>query len=297
MDVLKTNLRFRFLTRATLVAAFLCCLISWNVPTRAEGEKTSADSVFVCGTNVGERCVLEVDGVEYAFRWIPSGRFLMGSPEDEENHNDYEIQHVVVLTKGFWILETETTQKMWSSVCGSNPSKFLGDNKPVDTVGLDEIAAFCQKLKERSNAPDDVAFSLPTEAQWEYVARAGGTSAYVDENLDAIAWYGDENYSGTRDVATKRPNAWGVYDMIGNLWEWCSDRFAAYPTDDDGRGKELTDPIGATLEECPGDIRVDRGACWDSKTEECRVAYRGYYDADRKGPYVGFRFIVTPVQK
>lgn len=251
-------------------------------------------SVFSQGQEAGERAVLSCDGVDYAFRWVPAGSFMMGSPADEEERDSYETLHKVTLTKGYWILETETTQKMWTTVMGSNPSKWQGAQKPVDTVGLDEIDAFCAKLSERSNAPEGVVFQLTTEAQWERAARAGSDAPFGGKALEEIAWFGDEDYGGTHDVATKAPNAWGIYDMCGNLWEWCSDRYDAYATDDAGNGLAVTDPTGATLEACPGDVRVDRGGCWDSKPYECRVANRGFYDHDRKGPYVGFRFVVIP---
>lgn len=256
--------------------------------TRAQDSSAAASFDFSEGNSAGERRVMTVDGVEFAFRWAPAATFVMGSPEDEEERDSYETQHEVTLTRGFWILETETTQKMWRSVTGENPSKWQGDSRPVDSVGLDEIDAFCAKLREKSGAPDGVVFQLTTEAQWEYAARAGSSDMYGGLSIDDVAWYGDENYGGTHDVATKKPNAWGIYDMVGNLWEWCSDRYAAFGSD------RVVDPTGGTEEECPGNVRVDRGGCWDSKPYECRVANRGFYDHDRKGPYVGFRFVVIP---
>ena len=270
------------------------------------------------GEKAGERRVFTVDGVEFAFRWAPPGRFWQGSPESEEGRDWYEYRREVELTRGFWILETETTQEMWSVVFDENPSKFRGAHRPVDSVGIAEIADFCAALSERVGASGTaktgeksekpskqeeseesaetggVVFALPTEAQWEYAARAGTTGPYPAATLEEIAWFGDENDGGTRDVATKKPNAWGLYDVCGNLWEWCADRYGDYPTDENGRGLPATDPTGATPEECPGNIRVDRGGCWDSEARECRPAYRGFYDADRKGPYVGFRFVCVP---
>lgn len=252
------------------------------------------NSVFEQGKNAGERAVLTSGGVEFAFRWVPAGDYTIGSPADEEDRDSWETQHKVTLTKGYWILETETTQKMWTAVMGKNPSKWQGEQKPVDTVGLDEIDEFCAKLSKRVKAPEGVAFKLTTEAQWEVAARAGSEEMYGGKELDEIAWYGDTNNGGTHDVATKAPNNWGIYDMCGNLWEWCSDRYDAYAADDNGVGLPVVDPTGATLEQCPGDVRIDRGGCWDSKSYECRIANRGYYDHDRKGPFVGFRFVVIP---
>lgn len=263
------------------------------------------------GEKAGERRAFTVDGVEFAFRWAPPGRFWQGSPESEEGRDYYEYRREIELTRGFWILETETTQEMWNVVFDENPSKFRGSKRPVDSVGIAEISEFCAALGERVGANGAVSwansasgeganeaiagvFALPTEAQWEYAARAGTTGPYPAATLEEIAWFGDENDGGTRDVATKKPNAWGLYDVCGNLWEWCADRYGDYPTDENGRGLPATDPTGATPEECPGNIRVDRGGCWDSEARECRPAYRGFYDADRKGPYVGFRFVWVP---
>lgn len=277
----------------------------------ANGGERAAFVLATPGEKAGERRAFVVDGVEFAFRWAPPGRFWQGSPETEEGRDYYEYRREVELARGFWILETETTQAMWRVVCGGNPSEFRGERRPVDSVGLEEIAAFCAALSrrvdgkrpEKSEKPDesvktdaanDVWFALPTEAQWEYAARAGTTGPYPAATLEEIAWFGDENGGGTRDVATKKPNAWGLYDVCGNLWEWCADRFGDYPTDAEGRGLPAVDPTGATPEECPGNIRVDRGGCWDSEASECRTARRGFYDADRKGPYVGFRFICVP---
>ena len=253
------------------------------------GAANAADgSVYEPGKEAGERRVVAVDGVEYAFRWAPAATFTIGSPEDEPERDSYETQHSVTLTRGFWILETETTQKRWRGLRGENPSKWQGDLKPVDSVGLEEIAAFCAKFREKTNAPEGAAVQLPTEAQWEYAARAGSAEIYAGLTLDEAAWYGDEDYGGTHDVATKKPNAWGLYDTCGNLWEWCSDRYGEFTKE------AATDPTGATPEECPGNVRVDRGGCWDSKPYECRVANRGFYNHDRKSPYVGFRFVVIP---
>jgi len=283
----------------------------------SDGELT-AFPLATPGEKAGERRTFTVDGVEFAFRWAPPGRFWQGSPESEAEREYYEYRREVELTRGFWILETETTQEMWSVVFDDNPSKFRGSKRPVDSVGLAEIAEFCAALSERIGAsgtaktgeksekplkPEESeesaetgggVFSLPTEAQWEYAARAGTTGPYPAATLEEIAWFGDENDGGTRDVATKKPNAWGLYDVCGNLWEWCADRYGDYPRDENGRGLPATDPTGATPEECPGNIRVDRGGCWDSEARECRTAYRGFYDADRKGPYVGFRFVCVP---
>ncbi len=258
-------------------------------------------SILTPGERAGERRVLVIDDVEFPFRWAPAGTFEMGSPDDEENRQSYETLHQVTLTKGYWILETEVSQAMWSVSGVPNPSKWLGAQMPVDTVSAKDCEEYCVKLSERAKLPEGRLFQLPTEAQWEYAARAGRSctesGATGGKSLDEIAWYGDDDYHGSHPVGTKAPNDWGLFDMLGNLWEWCSDRTGDYKTDANGKGLAVVDPTGATEEETPVDIRVDRGGCWDSRDYECRFAYRGYYDGDRKGPYVGFRIVYTPAQE
>ena len=257
-------------------------------------EKEQVASIFRQGEKAGERAELVIDGATYYFRWAPAGAFMMGSSEDEPDRDSSELLHQVTLTHGFWILETETTQKLWKSVTGKNPSKFVGDLKPVDTVSFLDVQDFLAKLSVVSNLPEGSRFQLPTEAQWEYAARAGQVGALPEGLLEKIAWFGDSTDGGTHDVATKEANQWGLYDMLGNLWEWTADKIGDFAKDDEGNGISVVDPTGATDEETPADIRVDRGGCWDSHDYECRPAYRGYYDGDRKGPYVGFRFIYIP---
>ncbi len=259
------------------------------------------NTILTPGQQAGERRILVVNDVEFPFRWAPSGVFEMGSPEDEENRQSYELLHQVTLTKGFWILETEVSQKMWLTTGAANPSKWVGELLPVDTVSIQDCEQFCNELSKRASLPEGTCFRLPTEAQWEYAARSGKSGMESGPTggkpLDEIAWYGDEDYNGTHPVGTKSPNDWGIYDMLGNLWEWCSDRSGDYQANDEGKGIAVTDPTGATEEETPANLRVDRGGCWDSHDYECRLAYRGYYDGDRKGPYVGFRIVYIPNQE
>ena len=264
----------------------------------AQASDASIAPILKPGDKEGARAVVTVGGVEFAFRWAPAGTFVMGSSKDGSGEVggdvDFGVLHEVTLSNGFWILETETTQKMWRVVAGENPSKFTGDSKPVDTVSFDDAVVFCEKLSALANLPEGAKFRLPTEAQWEYAARAGATELIPSEELKKYAWYGDSDYGGTHDVATKQPNAWGVYDMLGNLWEWTGDKIGKIAVDENGNGIASTDPQGATNEETPANLRVDRGGCWDSYDYECNFAYRGYYNGDRKGPYVGFRFVYVP---
>ena len=234
----------------------------------------------------GDRLVKTVDGVEYAFRWCPSGKFTMGSPKSEWDaakitRKDYdETQHEVTLTQGFWMLETEVTQAMWQSVMGSNPSSFKGDNLPVDHVSWDDCQDFCQKLSSKIG----MKITLPTEAQWEYACRAGSTGPYAGE-LDAMGWYGRNSDGNPYPAGQKKANAWGLYDMHGNVWEWCQDWYGEYPSG------TVTDPTGPDS----GSEHICRGGSWldlkSASAQNCRSANRDSSMPDFQGANLGFRVV------
>ncbi|MDO4583375.1 MAG: SUMF1/EgtB/PvdO family nonheme iron enzyme [Planctomycetia bacterium] len=225
------------------------------------------------GRTAGERMTKTINGVEYAFRWCPAGSFTMGAGVS------YEKDHTVRLTKGFWMLETEVTQRMWKSVMGENPSGFSNagyrkdevsgmntDNFPVENVSWEDCQEFCRKLRSLG-----LNVQLPTEAQWEYACRAGTTGEYGGTgNLDDMGWYKDNSDERTHEVKTKKPNAWGLYDMHGNVWEWCQDWY-------DSEGPRS------------GTYRVYRGGGWINYAEHCRSANRYYDTPTFRGNYLGFR--------
>jgi formylglycine-generating enzyme required for sulfatase activity len=203
----------------------------------------------------------EVCGVRQRMRWIPPGRFLMGSPKDEDERRDVEgPQHEVTLTRGFWLGETPCTQALWEAVRGENPSRFKGARRPVENVSWDDCAGFFERLNSR--APD-LDLRLPTEAEWEYACRAGTTSSRYDEDLDAIAWYDKNSRNETHEVGGKRPNEWGLHDMLGNVWECCADGLREYTAG------PATDPVGPA-----GPWRVCRGGSWYDLARYARAAYR-----------------------
>jgi formylglycine-generating enzyme required for sulfatase activity len=158
--------------------------------------------------------------------YIPPGRFTMGSPPNEEGRDDDEVQHRVILSRGFLMGATEVTQAQFEAVMGYNPSRFTedGSNKPVHSMRRGVPLGFCEKLSEQKK----IRFRLPTEAEWEYAARAGTRGPYGGTGkLEDMGWV--DISGGPRAVAQKRPNAWGLYDMHGNVWELCSDYYTSYP--------------------------------------------------------------------
>jgi formylglycine-generating enzyme required for sulfatase activity len=240
------------------------------------------------------------------FNLIPAGTFMMGSPETELGRHDDEIQHQVTLTQDYYMQTTEVTQGQWRAVMGQNPSYFqnCGDNCPVESVSWNDIQEFLRRLN--AQIEDEYEYRLPTEAQWEYAARAGSDSAFCegditepsgnDPILNTLGWY-DENsdagYSGCSErdgrcigpqpVGGKSANDWGLFDMHGNVGEWCSDWYSDYPSD------SVTDPLGPTS----GDGRVLRSGCWYSVAVDCRSAIRFWEDPGYRNSDGGFRLAAS----
>lgn len=164
---------------------------------------------------------IEVSGVRLRMVYIEPGTFMMGSPEDEEGHQANENLHEVTLTQPFWLATTETTQDLWQAVTGENPSQYVGPQRPVTMMWRDDLEGVIEQM---NGLVSGGGLRLPTEAEWEYACRAGDQSPRYGE-LDAIAWYADNTTTGTQVVGSKAPNAWGLYDMLGNVVEWCADRY------------------------------------------------------------------------
>ena len=239
------------------------------------------------------------DNVILDMIWIQPGTFVMGSPKDELGRFNNETQHEVTLTKGYWLGKYEVTQAQYKAVMGKNPSKFIGDDLPVEQVNWNDAKGFCEKLtaieKEAGRLPEGYEYTLPTEAQWEYACRAGTTTSlnngkdltdnYKCPELDEVGWYYN-NSNKTQSVGYKQPNAWGLYDMHGNVYEWCLDGYGNYPT------SPVTDPSGSGSES----KRVLRGGGWDCRADRCRSAFR--FDDSPSNSYhdSGFRVALAPVQ-
>ena len=231
------------------------------------------------GSRAGE--VRDFGGIEMV--WCPPGEFLMGSPEDEAYRGDDETQHRVTLTRGFWMAKTETTQGQWKRVMGGNPSDFSGEDLPVETVSWDDVQKWLEKMNEKTPLPSGWKWALPTEAQWEYACRAGTESAFAGD-LDEMAWYGENSGSTTNPVGTKQANAWGLHDMHGNVWEWCSDWYGDYSSG------SSSDPTGATT----GDRRLRRGGSWSGFAQRCRSAGRSGGTPGDRYYGLGFRPALVP---
>jgi len=226
---------------------------------------------------------------------IPAGTFTMGSPIEEEGANDNEEQHQVTISKDYYLGVTEVTQGQYEKVMGTNPSYFQkrvirkSDSSmyPVEQVSWEDAVEFCKKL---SDLPEEEKagriYRLPTEAEWEYACRAGSKTAYSfgenSESLGDYAWFGDNSNDRTHPVGEKKANAWGLYDMHGNVWEWCSDWLGDYWS------KPQKDPRGPSY----GASRVKRGGSWDAGPNLVRCAERYFNTPELRLNGTGFRLVL-----
>ncbi|MDA7864653.1 formylglycine-generating enzyme family protein [bacterium] len=217
------------------------------------------------------------------FKLIPAGTFIMGEGDDA---------HDVTLTQPFNMGVHEVTQAQYEQVMGVNPSHFKDADNPVEKVSWEDAVEFCRKLSElpAEKAAGNV-YRLPTEAEWEYACRAGTTTKYSfgddESELGDYAWYGFNSDQKTHPVGSKKPNAWGLYDMHGNVWEWCQDWEEDYPSG------SVTDPSGATS----GSFRVLRGGGWYGTAGYCRSAYRDGGGPSIRGYDLGCRVCLSPSGK
>ena len=224
-------------------------------------------------------------GVTMRMCWCPPGEFLMGSPDSEEGRQEDEGQVRVVLSKGFWMGKTQVTQAQWQEVMGNNPSRFKGSNRPVTSVRWQDTQEFLERLNLRMGDWNGERMALPTEAQWEYAARTGQADAYACGSLDEVAWHKGNSDGETHPVGTKKSNAWGLHDMLGNVWEWCQDWL--------GPGlPEKIDQIGPDS----GKRRVVRGGCSINGADVCRVEIRAGGNESGKYIHIGFRVARTSAQ-
>ncbi|MGH9840269.1 MAG: SUMF1/EgtB/PvdO family nonheme iron enzyme [Blastocatellia bacterium] len=213
---------------------------------------------------------------------IPGGEFLMGSNE----HYDEEPIHRVRLSP-YFIGKYAVTQAQWEVVMGNNPSNFKGDNLPVESVSWDDAVKFCEAISAKTGK----TFRLPTEAEWEMACRAGSTGKYCFGNdeklLGEYAWYYENADGKTHPVGQKKPNVWGLFDMHGNVWEWCADKYSdEYYAECERQGVVFDPQISAT-----GSYRVSRGGEWDYYAAHCRSAIRYENAPGDRGDSLGFRLV------
>ena len=224
-------------------------------------------------------------GASMEFVWIPPGSFKMGSPSSELGRDSDEGPvHEVKISEGFWLGKYEVTQRQWATVMGSNPSRYIGADRPVENVSWHDVQAFIDKL----NPVRETLYRLPTEAEWEYACRAGSSTRWSfgddESRLEDYAWYGDNNSPlGTKAVGSKWPNAWGVHDMHGNVREWVQDGYGSY-----GSYRQV-DPLGLST----SSYRVIRGGAFNYRLWEMRSADRGRNSPSARDGAIGVRLLRT----
>ena len=224
------------------------------------------------------------DGISIDMVRVEAGTFTMGATAEMKDPYDWEKPtHRVTLTNDYYIGKYEVTQALWQAVMGSNPSYFKGNNLPVEMVSWDDCQEFISKL----NRITGKTFRLPTEAEWEYAARGGNKSRGYQyggsNNLSDVAWYGDNSGSKTHVVGIKQPNELGIYDMSGNVWEWCQDWYGKYSS------SSQVNPTGAK----DGAHRIRRGGCWQYNAWLSRLSCRHYDEPDNHFYNLGLRLVLS----
>ncbi|MCH2212840.1 MAG: bifunctional serine/threonine-protein kinase/formylglycine-generating enzyme family protein [Fuerstiella sp.] len=228
---------------------------------------------------------VKTNSIGMQLKFLPGGTFSMGSDSGDSD----ERLHQVTLTQPFYMGVSEVTQEQYERVMGTNPSHFKGAKHPVEQVSWDDAVSFCRML---SSLPAEKSagrvYRLPTEAEWEYACRAGTTTEYSfsdrDSRLDEYAWFADNSGKTTHPVGRQRANGWGLYDMHGNVWEWCSDWYGEYPSG------SVRNPSGPSS----GSFRVFRGGCWFYAARNCRSANRDNSAPDDRYRDLGFRLVLSP---
>ena len=266
-------------------------------PVKNSNTQNSNSPVVAPVIPEGAKSVLGADH----FVAIKVGDFIMGAEEHGETN---DVPHTVKITRPFEMGKHEITQSQWEAIMGTNPSYFKGQTLPVENVSWEDVQSFITKLNELN---DGYRYRLPTEAEWEYACRAGSKAKY-ESNLEAVAWYGDnsglkqlnsedlwnnnrqnynklliENGCQSHQVGSKRANAWGLYDMQGNVWEWCQDWYG----DTYYQDSPVNDPTGPTS----GTQRINRGGSWYSQTERCQTTIRGKDSPETRLYNLGFRLV------
>ena len=227
--------------------------------------------------------LITVNGVTFNMIKVDGGTFTMGATSEQQNPDSYEKPTHQVTLSSYYIGETEVTQALWKAVMGNNPSWSKGENLPVEYVSWKDCKKFIGKLNKLTKR----SFRLPTEAEWEYAARGGKRSNHTQYSggsmIDDVAWYDGNSGGKTHSVKTKKPNELGLYDMSGNVWEWCQDWYGSYSSN------AQTNPTGPDS----GSYRVFRGGTWSIFGWFCRSSFRGNSSPGYRGYGLGFRLALS----
>ena len=255
--------------------ATLAGMLSTNTTVPTSTGSTLSDNPITIPVKKG----ISIDMVR-----VEAGTFTMGATSEMEDPYDWEKPtHQVTLTNDYYIGKYEVTQALWKAVMGNNPSNFKGDNLPVEKVSWDDCQEFINKL----NRITGKTFRLPTEAEWEYAARGGkksrGYQYSGSNNISDVAWYSDNSGNMTNDVGSKQANELGIYDMTGNVLEWCQDRYGRYDS------FSQVNPTGANS----GSDRVYRGGSWSYTARYCRSSYRYFITPDDHCNFLGLRLVLS----
>ncbi len=255
--------------------------ITWDV--LSEVDKFVGDNIcFRVNATSGKMLITLPTGQSFTMIYVEGGSFVMGCTSEQSDCFDNERPAHRVTVDSYYIGETEVTQELWTAVMGSNPS-FKGTQRPVDNVCWHDCQDFIRKLNQITGKN----FRLPTEAEWEYAARGGKKSKsykYSGSNtIDNVAWYTNNSGNQTHNVKTKFPNELGIYDMSGNVWEWCQDWYGYYAN------SPQANPTGPSS----GSYRVLRGGSWYSSAQYCRVAIRGNGTPSLRYDDYGFRLVLV----
>ena len=252
--------------------------VTWNRTPRMPGFTFLREETFSCGGQTNTVKIYNHEKTDLEFVLVPGGSFMMGSPSGEKGRDNDEGQHRVTV-KSFLVCRTECTQAAWDRIGGTDDRRWRGSDLPIENVSWNDVTAWCRKAELR----------LPTEAEWEYACRAGTETRLYwgddpsEREIGDYAWYRGNSNSQTHQVGQKKPNAWGLYDMSGNVWEWCSDRYADYDMD------KQTDPKGPA----GGSFRVSRGGGWCYSSVLCRSAIRLRFSPSYRDSDLGFRLVRT----
>ena len=255
------------------------------VSSMASSSTTSTSSNIIDSSTSGNTLTIPVkNGISIEMVKVEAGSFDMGATSEMQNpYSDEKPVHRVTLTNNYYVGKYEVTQALWQAVMGSNPSIFKGDDLPVEEVSWKD----CQKFITKLNAMTGKRFRLPSEAEWEYAARGGKKSRgyqYSGSNtLGDVAWYGDNSGNKTHAVGTKQPNELGIYDMTGNVWEWCQDRYGSYSS------SPQTNPTGAV----GGSRRVFRGGSWSYSARRCCTSSRSGHSPGYRRYDLGLRLVLS----